>query len=94
MNLKGVVADYTSFSATAYRRYYKSEPLCEETLLKYFPAEIESTPGYIQGFEKDIQTVAAHPQIEEGFCGMEISGKTYTEKVDASEIILAVCKEM
>lgn len=66
----------------------------EDKLLKYFPAEIEKTTGFIQGFEKDIQTVVAHPQIEEGFCGMEINGKTYTEKADAGEILLAVCKEM
>ena len=35
----------------------------------------------------------AHPQISEGFCGMEIMGKHYAEKVDAGEIILAACKE-
>lgn len=35
----------------------------------------------------------AHPQISEGFCGMEIMGKHYAEKADAGEIILAACKE-
>ena len=66
----------------------------EDKLLKYFPAEIERQTGYIRGFEADIQTVTAHPQIVEGFCGMEILGKHYTEKEDAGEMILAACKEM
>ena len=35
----------------------------------------------------------AHPQIAEGFCGMEIMGKAYTEKADAGEILLAACKD-
>ena len=66
----------------------------EDKLLKYFPAEIERQTGYIRGFEADIQTVTDHPQIAEGFCGMEILGKHYTEKEDAGEMILAACKEM
>ena len=65
----------------------------EDKLLKYFPAEIEKQAGYIHGFEADIKTVEAHPQISEGFCGMEIMGKHYAEKADAGEIILAACKE-
>ena len=48
---------------------------------------------YIHGFEADIKTVEVHPQISEGFCGMEIMGKHYAEKADAGEIILAACKE-
>ena len=65
----------------------------EDKLLKYFPAEIERTTGLIHGCEKDLQIAAEHPQIEDGFCGMEILGKTYTEKLDAGEMILAACKE-
>ena len=65
----------------------------EDKLLKYFPAEIEKQTGYIHGFEADIKTVDAHPQISDGFCGMEIMGKHYAEKADAGEIILAACKE-
>ena len=54
----------------------------------------EEFQSYIRGFEADIQTVTAHPQIAEGFCGMEILGKHYIEKEDAGEMILAACKEM
>lgn len=66
----------------------------EDKLLKYFPAEIEKQTGYIHGFEADIKTVEAHPQISEGFCGMDIRGKHYVEKADAGEWILAACKEV
>ena len=66
----------------------------EDKLLKYFPAQIEKQTGYIHGYEADIKTIEANPQIHEGFCGMEILGKHYAEKADAGEIILAACKEM
>ena len=65
----------------------------EDKLLKYFPAEIERQTGLIHSCEADIQTVITHPQIEEGFCGMEILGRQYEEKLDAGEMILAACKE-
>jgi hypothetical protein len=38
----------------------------EDKLMKYFPAEIEKTQGFIKGFQSDIRTVAAHPLPEEG----------------------------
>lgn len=66
----------------------------EDKLLKYFPAEIEKQTGYIHGFEADIPLAEAHPQIPDGFCGMELNGKQYVEKADAGEMILAMCKEM
>ena len=51
----------------------------EDKLMKYFPAEIEKTQGFIKGFQSDIRTVAAHPLPEEGFCGMEVNGTQFTE---------------
>lgn len=66
----------------------------EDKLLKYFPAEIEKQTGYIHGFEADIKTVEINPQIAEGFCGMDIRGKHYSEKEVAGEWILAACKEV
>ena len=38
--------------------------------------------------------MVAHPQVAEGFCGMELRGKHYTEKADAGEILLAACKDV
>lgn len=65
----------------------------EDKLLKYLPVEIEKQTSYIHGFEANMKTVEAHPQIAEGFCGMEIMGKAYTEKADVGEILLAACKD-
>ena len=64
----------------------------EDKLMKYFPAEIEKTQGFIKGFQSDIRTVAAHPLPEKGFCGMEVNGTRFTEKAEAGEAILAICK--
>ena len=64
----------------------------EDKLIKYFPAEIEKTQGFIKGFQSDIRTVAAHPLPEEGFCGMEVNDTRFTEKAEAGEAILAICK--
>ena len=56
----------------------------EDKLMKYFPAEIEKTQGFIKGFQSDIRTVAAHPLPEEGFCGMTVNSTRFTEKADAA----------
>ena len=64
----------------------------EDKLLKYFPAEIEKTKSIISGFETDIKTAEVHPQVKDGFCGMEVKGIKFAEKADAGEAILAACK--
>ncbi len=64
----------------------------EDQLLKFFPAEIEKTKGFIKGFKEDMEVVQANPVPEEGFVGMEVKGVHYTEKADAGEAILAACK--
>ena len=63
----------------------------EDRLLKYFPVEIEAQQGRNQGLEADLRT--ALPLPREGFVGMEIGGRHYTEKADAGEAILALCKD-
>ena len=63
-------------------------------LLKYFPEEIEKHKGFIQGFEADLETLAAHPHPEDGFAGMEIRGDTLTDKENAGAALLDACKEV
>ena len=63
----------------------------EDKLLKYFPAEIGKQKAHIQGMEADVKTAEAHPQTEEGFCGMEIMGRNWSDKQEAGEMILAAC---
>ena len=65
----------------------------EDKLLKYFPAEIEKTKGFIAGFEADIKTVEEHPQVKDGFCGIMVGKNHFTDKAEAGEAIIAACKE-
>ncbi len=65
----------------------------EDQLLRYFPAEIEMHKGYIAGFQKDIETLAAHPLPAKDFIGMEIRGTMIYNKEKAGEAIIAACKE-
>ena len=66
----------------------------EDQLLKYFPQEIETNKGYIQGFEADLETLAAHPHPADGFAGMEIRGDVLTDKENAGAALLDACKEV
>ena len=66
----------------------------EDQLLKYFPEEIEKHKGFIQWFEADLETLAAHPHPEDGFAGMEIRGDTLTDKENAGAALLDACKEV
>ena len=66
----------------------------EDQLLKYFPQEIETNKGYIQGFEADLETLAAHPHPEDGFAGMEVRGDVLTDKENAGAALLDACKEV
>ena len=66
----------------------------EDQLLQYFPREIEANKGFIQGFEADMKTLAAHPHPEDGFAGMEIQGDVLTDKENAGAALLDACKEV
>ena len=66
----------------------------EDQLLKYFPQEIENNKGYIKGFERDLETLAAHPHPEDGFAGMEVRGDVLTDKENAGAALLDACKEV
>ena len=66
----------------------------EDQLLKYFPQEIETNKGYIQGFEADLETLSTHPHPADGFAGMEIRGDLLTDKENAGAALLDACKEV
>ena len=66
----------------------------EDQLLKYFPEEIEKHKGFIKGFESDLEVLAAHPNPEDGFAGMEIRGDLLTDKENAGAALLDACKEV
>ena len=66
----------------------------EDRILKYFPQTIREYEERIVGYESDAALAEQHkPQGENKFCPMTLKGVTYTEKADAGEMLLAVCKE-
>ena len=66
----------------------------EDRVLKYYPQTIKEYEERIAGYENDAALVEQHkPQGEDKFCPMTLKGMTYTEKADAGEMLLAICKE-
>ena len=66
----------------------------EDRVLKYYPQTIKEYEERIAGYENDAALAEQHkPQGEDKFCSMTLKGVTYTEKADAGEMLLAICKE-
>ena len=81
--LKIMKADYQS-------RHYRME----DDILKNFPEQIKQAQGFITGLQADIQTLNRHPRPAEGFAGMEVLGKAYTEKADAGTALLDAIQDI
>ena len=66
----------------------------EDRILKHFPREIKELEERIISYGSDAVLAEQHkPQGEDKFCPMTLYGKTYAEKADAGEMLLAACKE-
>ena len=66
----------------------------EDRVLKYYPQTIKEYEERIAGYENDSALAEQHkPQGEDKFCPMTLKGMTYTEKADAGEMLLAICKD-
>ena len=66
----------------------------EDRVLKYYPQTIKEYEERIAGYENDVALAEQHkPQGEDKFCPITLKGVTYTEKADAGEMLLAICKD-
>ena len=66
----------------------------EDRILQQFPKLIKEYEERIAGYEADTALAEQHkPQGEDKFCPMTLQGVTYTEKADAGQMLLAICKE-
>ena len=66
----------------------------EDRVLKYYPQTIKEYEERIAGYENDAALAEQHkPQGGDKFCPMTLKGVTYTEKADAGEMLLAICKD-
>lgn len=66
----------------------------EEMVYRKYPAAMQKLTERIAGYEKDIELAKSHPKPEEGFVGMIIFERLYTDKEAAGKAIIEVCTTM
>ena len=66
----------------------------EDNLLKYFPQKIEECNALIRNLKIDIQLRDEHPLPQEGFCGIELHDRHWTDKAQAGSALLEFCKQI
>ena len=65
----------------------------EEKVHRQYPQSIQVYEQQIKDFQVDIKTVENHPTSSENFSGMKVKGVVYSEKADAGNAIIQMCKE-
>lgn len=66
----------------------------EEMVIRKYPETIQRLSERIDGYEKDMVLIAAHPKPVDGLAPMEINGTVYVEKEEAGKVILDACTKM
>ena len=67
----------------------------EDKIIKYYPQRIAALKTRLDGLTKDVETAKQHPKpTDDRFIGMTVSGVSYSEKADAGQAILEMCKAM
>ncbi len=67
----------------------------EDKVAKYYPSEIKRLESRIDGFKKDIELAEKNtPNSDDKFQSMTIKGVTYTDKKQAGDKILELCKSI
>ncbi len=67
----------------------------EDKVAKYYPSEIKRLESRIEGFKKDIELAEKNtPNSDDKFQSMTIKGVTYTDKKQAGDKILELCKNI
>ena len=90
MNLDVEVAKLKVLKADHQSQKYR----LEDKLLKEFPASIQRQKTEIAALQQDAKVAEANPQVKDGFCGIEIRGMRFEDKLPAGERLLLACKEM
>ncbi len=67
----------------------------EDKVVKYYPSEIKRLETRIDGLKKDIEYAKDNtPDSDEKFQSMTIKGVTYTDKKEAGDKIIELCKNI
>lgn len=74
--------------------YLSQKYALEDMVLRKYPEAITQLTQRISGHERDVQIATEHPKPQEGFVGITVLDKLYTEKEAAGKAILDVCTTM
>ena len=67
----------------------------EDKVIKFYPQQIAYLKSRVEGLTKDVETAKLHPKpIDEQPLGMMVSGVSYSEKSEAGQAIINICKSM
>ena len=71
-------------------QYYK----LQDSINKFFPAMINSTMQNIEETKNDLEKLKSHPSPGEGIAPMLINDKAYTNRNEAGEAVIELCKKI
>jgi len=74
--------------------YQSKQYRMEDDVLKYLPEQIKEALCFIEGMQKDIQTLKQNVRTDGNFAGMIINGMTYTDKEKAGTALIDACKDI
>ncbi len=66
----------------------------EGLVLRMYPRDISQIRERIAGYEMDVARANANPKPADGFVGIHLDGRDYTDKEEAGKVILDVCANM
>ena len=66
----------------------------EDKVIKYYPNEIKRLENRIEDMKEDLELFKANETPDNSFVKMIIKGDTFTERKDAGEKIIEICKSM
>lgn len=66
----------------------------EDDVLKHYPEQIKEAQGFIEGIQKDIQTLKKNVRTDGVFSGMVVNDVTYTDKEKAGTALIDACKDI
>ena len=64
----------------------------EDKVIKFYPSEIKKLENKVENIKEDIALLKVNSNADNSFEKVIIDGKTYTERKDAGEKIIEICK--
>ena len=66
----------------------------EDKVIKFYPTEIKRLEKRIEDISEDVKHLNENTKPIDGFQGMNIKEKEYTDKAEAGQMIIDICKSM